>query len=196
MLFTLSIVFTTLACENSEDTSAETSTIEDVGTLLTNSDDFTNFASLIATADLEVPSGEMSIRDLLSEISPNFEITVFAPSNAVFETLALQWSSPDFQASVEDVIAEFTHNGQPAKTRDFVLGHIFKSDKRINAATFSTQLLLRSEKGTRWQIIPAPNATSGFGIVLEGRTNSNPYFIYETDVLIGSNGVVHAALVN
>ena len=133
---------------------------------------------------------------MLSESTPNFEITVFAPSDVVFESLAVQWSSPDYQASVTDVIAEFTHNGQPEKTRDFVLGHIFKSQNRFDFSAFSTELFLESEKGIRWQMVEAADATSGFGFVLENNPNSNPYYIYETDVLTGSNGVVHAALVN
>ncbi|OEK01938.1 hypothetical protein BFP97_10600 [Roseivirga sp. 4D4] len=184
------------SCGETEETSPEDDPQENIGTLIMQSAAFSEFAALITIADREIPQGETGVLQMLNE-SDNLEVTVFAPSNEVFELLAVEWSSPNFQATVADVIDEFTHSGQPAKTRDFLLGHIFKSDERYERSSFQTDLSLESEKGIWWRMIAAENATSGFGFVLENSSaNANPYFIYETDVLTGNNGIVHAALVN
>ncbi|MBO3700276.1 hypothetical protein [Roseivirga sp. E12] len=197
LLFIISASLLLQSCGETEDSSPDDNPQESIGTLIMQSEAFSEFASLISIADREIPQGEMGILQMLNETSDNTEITVFAPSNEVFELLAEQWSTPNFQATVADVIDEFTHSGQPAKTRDFVLGHIFKSQERFARSNFETDLALQSEKGIRWRMIASENATSGFGFVLEnGSPNDNPYLIFETDVLAGSNGIVHAALVN
>ncbi|OEK06249.1 fasciclin domain-containing protein [Roseivirga misakiensis] len=184
-------------CDNSEETAPEDSTQDNVGTLIMQSQAFSEFASLINIADSEIPVGELGVLEMLNQSSNNEQITVFAPSDAVFEALAIEWSSPNFQASIADVINEFTHSGQPAKTRDFLLGHIFRATESYSSSRFQPDLSFESEKGIRWRMIASEVSNSGFGFVLENSSaNANPYFIYETDVLTGNNGVVHAALVN
>lgn len=184
-------------CDNTEETAPEDSTQENIGTLIMQSEAFSEFANLITIADREIPSGEVGVLEMLNQSTNNQQITVFAPSNTVFEALAIEWSSPNFQATVADVINEFTHSGQPAKTRDFLLGHIFRDTESYSSSMFQSDLSFESEKGVRWRMIASENAISGFGFVLENSSaNANPYFIYETDVLTGNNGIVHAALVN
>lgn len=193
---TISLTLLISSCGN-EDPGTDDPILENVGTLITNSEDFTHFASLIAVADQEIPQGEQGIMQILTDILSDDELTIFAPTNAVFETIAFEWSTSNFQVSIEEVIAEFTHDGQPAKTRDFILGHIFKGDVRYRSAEFQNDLVLESQKGIRWRMIANETANSGFGFVLESSQNdTNPYLIYQTDVLTGRNGVVHAALVN
>ena len=182
-----------LNCEN-DDPESEDPDIENIGTLISQSASFSQFANLISIADQEIPDGEQSVMEMLND--PGNELTVFAPSDATFERLAQEWSSPNFQASVSDVIAEFTHSGQPAKTRDFVLGHIFKSQTRYESSQFQNDLIFESQSGIRWRMIATDNASSGYGLSLAAGSGNNPYLIYQTDLIQGGNGVVHEALVN
>ncbi len=154
------------SCGETEETSPEDDPQESIGTLIMQSAAFSEFASLITIADQEIPQGETGVLQMLNE-SGNMKVTVFAPSNEVFELLAVEWSTPNFQASVTDVIDEFTHSGQPAKTRDFLLGHIFRDTESYSSSRFQSDLSFESEKGIRWRMIASENATSGFGFVLE-----------------------------
>lgn len=196
LLSTVSMTLLFSACGNDEDPTSEDPVSDDIGTLMAQSEDFSHFASLIAIADQEIPEGEKGIMQMLTDTESQEQFTIFAPSDEVFESIADEWSNSSFQASVEDVIAEFTHSGQPEKTRDFVLGHIFMGEVRYEFSAFQIDLTLESQKGIRWTMIAHEGAISGFGFVLENSPNSNPYLIYGTDVLVGSNGIVHAALVN
>ncbi len=197
LAITVCMTLLILSCEEKDTPTPIGSELEDVGSLINQSEDFTHFSNLIAIADQEIPDGQRGVLEMLSDTESGDQYTLFAPSDEIFEALALEWSGQDFQISVDDVIGEFTHNGQPAKTRDFVLGHIFRSDTRYESSTFENNLSLVSENGDRWRMILSENASSGFAFTLESnQSNSNPYLISQTDILLGINGAVHAALVN
>ncbi len=197
LVITICMTLLVLSCEEKDSPTPDDNEIEDIGTLLSQSAQFTHFADLITIADQEIPEGGRGIMDMLTDTESNEQYTIFAPSNEVFESLAQEWSGGDFQLGVAEVIAEFTHSGQPAKTRDFVLGHIFKSTVRFESSAFQTDLVFESEKGISWTMIQSQNANSGFGFVLsQSSSNVNPYLIFETDIILADNGVVHSALVN
>lgn len=192
LLLLLSAVLT-FGCDNKESTTPDDPDSEAIGTLISQSPAFTRFAALITVADSEIPDGERGILEMLNDTELGEMYSVFAPSDEVFELLRIQWQA----SSIDEVIDEFTHSGLPSKTRDFVLGHIFIDDTKLQSSAFRADLQLTSSKGIGWKMISSENIQSGFGFVLSNSSaSSNPYPIYEMDVLVGSNGIVHSALVN
>lgn len=180
-----------MSCENSDSPSPDDQELENIGILISESSAFTRFAALIDIADAEIPTGERGIMEMLTDTDSEDMYSIFAPSDAVFELLRIEWNADN----VDQVIGEFTHNGLPSKTRDFVLGHIFVNDEKIESEQFRADLALTSGSGVDWKLMATENIASGFGFVL-ANNDTNPYPIYETDVILGSNGIVHSALVN
>lgn len=102
------------------------------------SSSFTGVASIVATADSDVPSGETSISAILADKTKAY--TCFLPADQILDAIAASKS-----VTRAELIASVS--GTPAAARAFILNHI-SSDAKLTGADLTANTVIKMMTGT------------------------------------------------
>lgn len=105
---------------------------------------FTGVASIIATADSDVPAGETSITAMLTDKTAT--LTCFMPANNVLDAVAASQ-----EVTTEQLIASVSTT--PAAARAFILNHIVASAKLKGSDMVAGETVVTTEAGTTLALV-------------------------------------------
>ena len=146
---------------------------------------FTDYASIIKKADESVPSGEMSIAQMLGDRT-NTSTTVFAQTNDAFTAVAGAAG-----VTKEQLLASYTSS--PAVARAYMLRHI-STTNRLDGEEVVAGATITMDSGTTQTVAPTTQSASApLGLVLVPDNGGDPSALFALDVAEGSNGIIHVS---